>query len=899
MASSGVDTHQHVNHGHLAESIKAEIILTTTDKDRVLLWKSDVRDQWKLPWFVLKENESFRQGIDRWCLDQLGEDVKVDLHGVAGVKHSICAGKGGSLTLIFHVSCTNCHNIDQLRKNICDDTASSNELSESNSTCGTLADSSGSLFKWISDSEKQSVDVEEDVCKWIKKASSQELKVLEVLEVFDSGSGLLQDQTKAERSSESTVENNRDASTCTLQRKGISGSNSHPKLCKVPAEGNFQSLEQVQPEKQQNSSGQMLKSVGAWKIPHRAAKDILVSALEKLVESAHFGKLEKEFLQRKFDKYCDGLKEIKFEGFSLLMKELGVTAGLKDLFRAFDWNNHGQLTYQEVLSGVAAMDPSTPHGGPSGELRCRYIFRFYSAEQESCLSFEGFKSMVKDIQLLKKGSAKEDVVLKEARIKAKMFGSGPSDKLFLVDFLEAVGNLRFRGTSVLLRLPVSIIKLAQDEMYESLTQERTSVTTRSQSPVKKRRIEEMDDSMEFQGSNLTFGAVTDIQYELATHTVKVRRSGMLSDVSVMWDMKNTAMVSGSAQSELQTNKLKIARLPSINCFNKQSDANQMLSALRYFERAIKSADTSKESFNWGLVEMPSLGNCLLCICRTLLEIIKKEPRLIRVHSPTYVVGDLHGNFRDLVCFEKVLWRMGPVLTPASFMFLGDYVDRGENGVEVISYLFAQKVLAPSKFVLIRGNHEIRDIQKMFTFHSECLQKFGPALGEEVWEAVNAVFDVLPLAAIVDNKIFCVHGGIPLPSQGGGLVSSIDNIPGVLPEPEKQSELAWELMWGDPLRAEDVTPDILEKLKQNEGFTANSRRGTAYLFSADALDAFLKRNHLTHVIRAHEVQQAGFQVQQNGKLLTVFSSSQYCGGSNEAACILAYQNKLRTIRLDTT
>ena len=120
-----------------------------------------------------------------------------------------------------------------------------------------------------------------------------ELKVLEVLEVFDSDSGLLQDQTKAERSSESTVENNRDTSTSTLQRKGISGSNSHPKLCKVPAERNFQSLEQVQPEKQQNSSGQMLKSVGAWKIPHRTAKDILVSALEKLVESAHFGKLGK------------------------------------------------------------------------------------------------------------------------------------------------------------------------------------------------------------------------------------------------------------------------------------------------------------------------------------------------------------------------------------------------------------------------------------------------------------------------------------------------------------------------------------------------------------------------------------------------------------------------------
>ena len=196
--------------------------------------------------------------------------------------------------------------------------------------------------------------------------------------------------------------------------------------------------------------------------------------------------------------------------------------------------------------------------------------------------------------------------------------------------------------------------------------------------------------------------------------------------------------------------------------------------------------------------MTSMAKCLLNICRHVKEIVANESRLLQISAPSYILGDIHGNFRDLVCFEKSLWRMGPMLTPANFLFLGDYVDRGPDGVEVVSYLFSQKILCPNKFHLLRGNHEIRSIQRQYTFHAECRAKFGDVLGEQIWEEVNDVFDHLPLAAVVDNKIFCIHGGIPSSAEDVVTLEDISKIRCPLRDVEQESPMAWQLLWNDPL-----------------------------------------------------------------------------------------------------
>lgn len=154
------------------------------------------------------------------------------------------------------------------------------------------------------------------------------------------------------------------------------------------------------------------------------------------------------------------------------------------------------------------------------------------------------------------------------------------------------------------------------------------------------------------------------------------------------------------------------RYLSVDAFNTKSLPNEMVSALRFFEHNRKD----KPPLNWGEVDLVKLGQYIISLCAAIRCIFENEPRMLVLSSPCYILGDLHGNYRDLVCFEKALWRIGPHLTPSNFLFLGDYVDRGEYGIEVVAYLFAQKLQAPTKFFMLRGNHEVREIQKQFTFH---------------------------------------------------------------------------------------------------------------------------------------------------------------------------------------
>ncbi|KAK9883558.1 hypothetical protein WA026_001735 [Henosepilachna vigintioctopunctata] len=539
------------------------------------------------------------------------------------------------------------------------------------------------------------------------------------------------------------------------------------------------------------------------------------------------------------------------------------------------------ISFREFLYIIAAVEPTNNiASGTAGELRIKLLFKFYDKDNDGVLNADEFRLLLQAKRRSLKQSTDPSAVQIEFSESYKAMRIAESTPISQEVFLKAVLEDKIKNTSSVFRSPTAVITYLKD-----LTGRESRLI---QPETKKIRAKSMTPDVSVHSRGASSVA---IKYELGAHAIKIYTAGTLN-------IDKLVTLDAVTQSSTQIPVLdEVRRMVSVDQFNQESISNELLKSLRYMNLVNKQNKKRANQFTWGNVDSGLFANRLITICRMTNEIVKNEPRLLHISSPVYVLGDLHGNFTDLLQFESVLWHVGPVLCPSNILFLGDYVDRGTSSIEVIAYLFSYKIQNPSKIKLVRGNHEIREVQRMFTFFNECNVKFGDKLGSDVWSAINATFDSLPIAAIVDNSVFCCHGGIP-PPWLCPVISCINEIPVPLGRPDEQSALAWEIMWNDPIRAGQMNEFLQIELSANEGFAVNKRRGTAHMFSSEALEKFLKSNGLSHLIRAHEVSPSGFSVMHRGKLLTVFSSSKYCGGQNDAACVMIDQGRIRIMRIES-
>eukprot|EP01084_Bolivina_argentea_P304747 526392_1 len=262
---------------------------------------------------------------------------------------------------------------------------------------------------------------------------------------------------------------------------------------------------------------------------------------------------------------------------------------------------------------------------------------------------------------------------------------------------------------------------------------------------------------------------------------------------------------------------------------------------------------------------------ILELCNRCRQIFMDQPMLLELESPIKIIGDIHGQYFDLLR----IFKHNGFPPQSNYLFLGDYVDRGGQSLECICLLLCYKIKYEENFFLLRGNHESENINRIYGFYDECKRRYSV----RIWKKFVDVFNHLPIAAIICQKIFCVHGGLSPqlfltennkynPDEIGQLTFE-NNIKKIQrPTDIGDCGLVCDLLWSDP------SFDI-------NGFYDNGDRGVSYYFGKDIVDCFNKNFNIDLICRAHQVVEDGYEFFNKRSLVTVFSAPNYCGEFDNA------------------
>eukprot|EP00397_Hematodinium_sp_SG-2012_P001957 GEMP01001962.1.p1 GENE.GEMP01001962.1~~GEMP01001962.1.p1 ORF type:complete len:795 (+),score=125.88 GEMP01001962.1:297-2681(+) len=284
------------------------------------------------------------------------------------------------------------------------------------------------------------------------------------------------------------------------------------------------------------------------------------------------------------------------------------------------------------------------------------------------------------------------------------------------------------------------------------------------------------------------------------------------------------------------------------------------------------------------------------LCEEVQFLLKQEDMVLHLRAPIKVYGDIHGQFGDLMRlfhrYKAPTDQEGGDIDSMDYLFLGDYVDRGSHSLETMCLLFALKIKYPTQIHLLRGNHEDPAINSMYGFKDECQRRLRIDQDDpkSAWARFNQAFEWLPCGALIEERILCIHGGL------GSTIDSVRDIENmrrplqVSQVPQNAYEQAvTDLLWSDP-----TDNDAMTGVSQNETRDPDGS-GRIFKFGPDRVKNFLDKNPpLSLIIRAHECVMDGFERFAGGKLITVFSATDYCGHHKNAGALLFVRRDLTVV-----
>ncbi|CAB3396729.1 unnamed protein product [Caenorhabditis bovis] len=251
---------------------------------------------------------------------------------------------------------------------------------------------------------------------------------------------------------------------------------------------------------------------------------------------------------------------------------------------------------------------------------------------------------------------------------------------------------------------------------------------------------------------------------------------------------------------------------------------------------------------------------LISLCSIARGVFLQQPALLELRAPIKICGDVHGQYSDVLR----LFSISGFPPKSNYLFLGDYVDRGHQNLELITLFFCYKIKFAEQFFLLRGNHECPAINRVYGFFEECNRRYSST---RLWLAFQETFAAMPFTGLVAERILCMHGGL------SPKLTSIDALRDLSrPMDPPSPSLHIDLLWSDP--------------DNNVKGWAPNQRGVSYVFGPGVVQSTIEKLDIDLIARAHQVVQDGYEFFAQKRLVTIFSAPHYCGQFDNSAAIMS-------------
>jgi protein phosphatase len=662
---------------------------------------------------------------------------------------------------------------------------------------------------------------------------------------------------------------------------------------------------------------------------HSPPVELPSSNAQNFFEEAKITSVEETELRRKFGKFCTRPKEnpdeetyLALDDFCRMLQyyECASAQNYEAYFHAIDRNHDDKLDFQEFFLGCCAADPSTVHilNSFTGYERSQYIFDFYDTNRSQSLEFDEFARLTADCMSLPSTNPNDEEVKRQAIEKARDLGaveeSGNSTLHFMCikfkKFYEFIQNERLRGTSRLFRFSKSIIK-SRVSHHSRRAQGSSNSAPHGQSagggggasgstPTNHTSSGHDRSSGQTPTSSHAPGHGADDYDTDNSGREDCEWHAHLLDLDELFDPDGDELESFAIPNEADRSLAgapppyaQLLPPPPAPSLRLESDPPPGTDAKTIARKVLKTLSAHHyDGLLTGGVGLPGQDAPfslvqpaqLRCLCNAAVRLLELEDMVLtELQPPVKVFGGLHGQLLDLLSHFK--WHQAPVeengdILYTTYVFLGDYADRGGYGLEVLTLLLSLKVAQPARVVLLRGHHENRHLNYHLGLRAECEKRLGSSEGMKIFEHLNRVFDHMSLAAVIEH-----HASSSILALG----------PGVLPT--SLARLEQLRRYKKPLVLPHVlqprAPQPLDRLNEQvllELFTPSTLMprefGAVREASSEKIKYFCSQHRLAAIVRSRQVPGKGFSFDCGGRFITVSSCTNYCDlpHGNDAAIL---------------